>query len=94
MLEFQMLDAASDDFHILVRLYRHKLHMTRSELAKALALSCDVVTAYEAPPVSHARPDEEQLEMMNCFLRKTSRCFGPKSRRQDHLMDERSLNFD
>ena len=70
MLEFQMLDAASDDFHILVRLYRHKLHMTRSELAKALALSCEVVTAYEAPPVSHARPDVEQLERMNCFFEK------------------------
>ena len=70
MLEFQMLDTASDDFHILVRLYRHKLHMTRSELARALAISCDVLTAYEAPPVSHARPDAEQLQRMNRFFEK------------------------
>ena len=70
MLEFQRLDAASDDFHILLRLYRHRLHLRRSELAKSLALSCDVLAAYEAPPVTHPRPDAAQLERMNSFFEK------------------------
>ena len=68
MFEFQLLDVASDDFHILLRLYRHRLHLTRGELAKALGLSLEMVVAYEAPPVSHPRPDAKQLERMNTFF--------------------------
>lgn len=70
MFEYQMLDAASNDFHILLRLYRHWLRMSRSELAEALEISRDVMKAYEAPPLTHPRPDAEQLQKMNCFFEK------------------------